>query len=1021
MDNKELKINTNKLIMKQKIMKNSFLTIFLILGGFLFAQKSVSGTVTDDEGVPLPGATVLVVETNSGVSTDFDGNYSISVEEGQTLSISFVGYASQETKVGASSSYDFILQSSNALDEVVVTSLGISRQKRELTYAAQNVDSEGIDESRANGNLVNSLQGKVAGISITTTSQGVNSQSRVLLRGNRSISGSSQPLYIVDGVPLGGDIQDFSPDDIASISVLKGANAAALYGARANNGAIIITTKSGKKDTFSVNINSNLTYDTADIMLEFQNEYGQGNGGVYSGFTTDSWGPRMGGTVAHWSPNPELSGTSIPYEAQPDNVKDFFNTGVSIANNISLVSGGENMRTFFSYTNDLRTGIVPNNELERHSINLKIDNDMLDGKLRVSSRINYIKSVTNNVLPGWESYDNPLRGVYRIPRSVRTQDAANFEFTDSAGNNKQNYWKPLDNGNGNPYWVVNRNNNELVGDRIVGFASATYDFTDEISLLVRSAIDNTSSNRESRWWNDSYIIAQNGNYRINNGTGLEWNNDFLLSYDTSFGDLNLKASVGGNNRVVKFESSSINTGGLNAPNIFSIANAQQLSASQSLSEKEVNSLYAFANLGFKNYAFLDLTYRTDVSSTLPVENNQYDYISAGLSAILSDMIDLPSAFDYFKIRASYAEVGNDTDPYQLSRAANLQTGGFIQLDTSAPASDLRPEKTTSLEFGFDTTLFNRINLDFTYYKSNSVDQLFRQNVPQGSGIATKFINGADIENSGIEAAINVGIFTKGDFQWDVNFNYAANRSMVLRLAEGLDQLNYGGSFMRQFKLDVGEPFGSMYSRGFERDAQGRVLMNDNGTPQVTPGQTVNVGNFNPDWLGGLTNNFTYKNLNLRLQIDIRQGGEVISFTRSIASSDGVLDITGLGREGGIRFGTDVYENEIPATTANSVDPETFWTSIGGRNAPVGEAFTYDASNIRIRELTLGYSFDQNMLASSPFKTVKLSLVGRNLGFLVNESGVDPEAIFGVGAQNDGYEAFSLPNTRSVGLNLKLGF
>ncbi|MDC3329768.1 SusC/RagA family TonB-linked outer membrane protein [Flavobacteriaceae bacterium] len=1007
--------------MKQKIIKNAFLTIFLILGGFLFAQKSVSGTVTDDEGVPLPGATVLVVETNSGVSTDFDGNYSISVEEGQTLSISFVGYASQETKVGASSSYDFILQSSNALDEVVVTSLGISRQKRELTYAAQNVDSEGIDESRANGNLVNSLQGKVAGISITTTSQGVNSQSRVLLRGNRSISGSSQPLYIVDGVPLGGDIQDFSPDDIASISVLKGANAAALYGARANNGAIIITTKSGKKDTFSVNINSNLTYDTADIMLEFQNEYGQGNGGVYSGFTTDSWGPRMGGTVAHWSPNPELSGTSIPYEAQPDNVKDFFNTGVSIANNISLVSGGENMRTFFSYTNDLRTGIVPNNELERHSINLKIDNDMLDGKLRVSSRINYIKSVTNNVLPGWESYDNPLRGVYRIPRSVRTQDAANFEFTDSAGNNKQNYWKPLDNGNGNPYWVVNRNNNELVGDRIVGFASATYDFTDEISLLVRSAIDNTSSNRESRWWNDSYIIAQNGNYRINNGTGLEWNNDFLLSYDTSFGDLNLKASVGGNNRVVKFESSSINTGGLNAPNIFSIANAQQLSASQSLSEKEVNSLYAFANLGFKNYAFLDLTYRTDVSSTLPVENNQYDYISAGLSAILSDMIDLPSAFDYFKIRASYAEVGNDTDPYQLSRAANLQTGGFIQLDTSAPASDLRPEKTTSLEFGFDTTLFNRINLDFTYYKSNSVDQLFRQNVPQGSGIATKFINGADIENSGIEAAINVGIFTKGDFQWDVNFNYAANRSMVLRLAEGLDQLNYGGSFMRQFKLDVGEPFGSMYSRGFERDAQGRVLMNDNGTPQVTPGQTVNVGNFNPDWLGGLTNNFTYKNLNLRLQIDIRQGGEVISFTRSIASSDGVLDITGLGREGGIRFGTDVYENEIPATTANSVDPETFWTSIGGRNAPVGEAFTYDASNIRIRELTLGYSFDQNMLASSPFKTVKLSLVGRNLGFLVNESGVDPEAIFGVGAQNDGYEAFSLPNTRSVGLNLKLGF
>ena len=1007
--------------MKNKLVKNIFLSISLLAGGLLFAQKTVSGNVTDDEGVPLPGATVIVIETNSGTTTDFDGNFTISAEEGQTLAFSFVGYTTQEIQVGNSSTYNITLDSNNALDEVVVTSLGIARQKRELSYSTQNVETEGIDESRANGNLVNSLQGKVAGISITTTSQGVNSQSRVVLRGNRSISGSSQPLYVVDGVPLGGDIQDFSPDDIASISVLKGANAAALYGARANNGAIIITTKSGKKDTFDVNINSTLTYDTADIMLEFQNEYGQGNGGVYSGFTTDSWGPRLGGSVAHWSPNPELAGTNIPYEAQPDNVKDFFDTGVSISNNISLVSGGEKMRTFFSYTNDLRTGIVPNNELERHSINLKLDNDMLDGKLRVSSRINYIKSVTNNVLPGWESYDNPLRGVYRIPRSVRTQDAADFEYTDAAGNNKQNYWKPLDNGNGNPYWVVNRNNNELVGDRIVGYASATYDFSDEFSLLVRSAVDNSTSNRESRWWNDSYIIAQNGNYRINNGTNLEWNNDFLFTYDTSFGDIDLKASVGGNNRVVKAESSSINTGGLNAPNIFALSNAQQLTAGQSIYEKEVNSLYAFANVGLKNYAFLDVTYRADVSSTLPVENNQYDYISAGLSAIISDMVDLPSAFNFFKLRASYAEVGNDTDPYQLSRAAQLQNGGFIQLSTSAPASNLRPEKTTSLEFGFDTTLFNRVNVDFTYYKSNSIDQLFRQNVPQGSGIATKFINGADIQNSGIEAAINVGILTKGDFLWDVNFNYAANRSEVLKLAEGLDQLNYGGSFMRQFKLDVGEPFGSMYSRGFERDAQGRVLMNDNGTPVVTPGQTVNVGNFNPDWIGGLTNSFSYKNINLRLQIDIRQGGDVISFTRSVASSDGVLDITGIGREGGIRFGTDVYPDETPASTANSVDPETFWTSIGGRNAPVGEAFTYDASNIRIRELTLGYNFSESALASSPFKSAKLSLVGRNLGFLVNEAGVDPEAIFGVGATNDGYEAFSLPNTRSVGLNLKLGF
>ena len=1008
--------------MKKNQFKNALLGFCILFTGILFAQKNVTGTVTDEDGVPLPGATIVVLETNEGVSTDFDGNYSISAEEGQTLQFSFVGYQSMDQQVGESSIVNISMSAGNALDEVVVTSLGISRQKRSLSYAAQNVEAEGIDESRANGNLVNSLQGKVAGISITTTSQGVNSQSRVILRGNRSIAGSSQPLYIVDGVPLGGDIQDFSPDDIASISVLKGGNAAALYGARAQNGAIIITTKSGKKDTFDVNVNSTVTFDTADILLEFQNEYGSGNSGTFTSFTTDSWGAKLGGSQPHWSNNPDLSGTSIPYVAQPDNVQDFFETGVNISNNISLVAGGDNIRTFFSYTNDVRRGIVPNNELERHSINLKIDNEMLDGKLRVSSRINYIKSVTDNALPGWESYDNPLRGAYRIPRNVRTADAANFEFTDAAGNNKQNYWKPLDNGNGNPYWVINRNNNERVDDRVVGFASVEYDIIDDLTLLVRSAIDSRASNNERRYWNDSYIIAQNGNYQVRNNTALEWNNDFLLTYKRDLtDDISLSASLGGNNRVVKSEGSNISTGGLNAPNVFAISNAQQLSASQSIGEKEVNSLYAFANLGYKDYAFLDVTYRQDTSSTLPIDANQYDYYSAGLSLVLSDVVDLPSAVDFMKLRASYAEVGNDTDPYKLSRLANLQNGGFIALDGSVPNSTLKPEMTQTFEVGLDATLFNRVNLDLTYYKSNSLDQLFAQNVPTGSGASSRFVNGADIENSGIEAFINVGILTKGDFLWDVSFNYAANDSKVLKLAEGLDQLNYGNDFMRSFRLDVGMPWGSMYSRGFERDAQGRVLMNANGTPTVTPGQTVNVGNFNPDWIGGLTNTFSYKNFDLRVQIDMRQGGDVISFTRSILSSDGVLAVTGVGRQGGVVFGKDVYAHETPASSATAVDPETFWTSIGGRNSPVGEAFTYDASNIRLRELTLGYTLDSSTLSTTPFKSAKISLVGRNLAFLKNDSDIDPEAIHGVGATNDGYEAFSLPNTRSIGLNLKLGF
>lgn len=1002
---------------------NTFLCLFLLSASFVFSQqRNVSGSVTDDQGVPLPGATVIVQETNSGTTTDFDGNYTISAEDGQTLIISYVGYTSQQITVSNSSSYDVALQLGNALDEVVVTSLGIKRQKRELTYATQNVDSEGIDESRPNGNLVNSLQGKVAGISIQTTSQGVSSASKVVLRGNRSIAGSSQPLYIVDGVPLGGDITDLSPDDIASISVLRGSNAAAIYGARANNGAIIITTKSGEAGAFSVNVNSTLTMETANILFDYQNEYGQGSGGVFSSFSTDSWGPKLGGAQEHWSFSPNIAG-AIPYAANPDNVMDFFNSGMSLANNISVTSGSEKMSTYFGYTNDIRTGIVPGNELERHNINLKIDNNMLDGKLKLSSRVNYIKSTIDNQLAQWESFDNPLRHAYRLPRNIRTQDAEVFEFVDSSGNVKQNYWKPNDNGGANPYWTINRNLNEVLTDRVLGYTSLTYQFNDDLSLLVRSSIDNTNFTRESKFYNDSYIIADNGNYQTSNTRSLEWNNDFLLTYDKDLSDdLSLNLNIGGNNRVNKSTGVNTNNGGLNAPNIFALSNAQNLTASQFISEREVNSLYGFGNLGFKNALFVDLTYRSDWSSTLPVENNRYDYYSAGLSAVISDFITMPSFIDFLKLRGSLAEVGNDTNPYSLERLANLESGGFISLQTTAPASDLRPEKTTSFELGFDTTFFNqRVNLDFTYYKSNSIDQLFRQDVPQASGVTSKFINGGDIQNEGIEAVLSMGLLTNTDFKWDVTFNYATNRSEVIRLAEGLDALSYGGDFMRRYQLDVGMPWGSIYSRGFERDAQGRVLMNANGTPVITSGQSVNIGNFNPDWLGGILNSFSYKNFNFRFLIDIRQGGEVVSFTKTLLASDGLLAETAIGRQGGIRFGTDVYTNETPASSPTAVDPETFWTSIGGRNSPAGEAFVEDASNIRLREMSLSYGFGQSSLQNTPFENIKLSLVGRNLFFLSNNASIDPEAIHGTATANDGYEAFSLPTTRSIGLNLKLGF
>ena len=997
-------------------------TCFL-LSGVIFAQvKTVKGTVTDSDGVPLPGASIVLIETNEGATTDFDGNYSISAQEGATVEFSYVGYENQQVVIGEGSTINVTLVQGNALSEVVVTSLGIVREKRELTYATQTVDSKGIDESRASGSLVNSLQGKVAGISITTQGSGVDGASKVILRGNRSIAGSSQPLYVVDGVPLGGDISDLSPDDIESISVLRGSNASALYGARASNGAIIITTKVGEKDSFTVNVNSTITFESPNIQFDYQNEYGQGSGGIYNSFSTDSWGPKLGGSQPHWSIDPAISG-NIPFVNNPDNISDFFNTGISFANNVSISAGGENTRTFFGYTNDSRKGIIAGNELNRHNINLKIDNDMLDGKLKLSAKLNFIKSITDNRVSTGESYDNPLRHLYRMPRNIRTQDASNFEFVDASGNIKQNYWKPNDNGGANPYWTINRNNSTLVSDRVVAYTSLTYEIMDNLNLMVRSSLDNNSTSREAMQNNDTYIIADNGAYYTSNASSLEFNNDFLLSYDKDLNqDLSIGISVGGNTRMNRSRGVNTNNGGLNAPNIFALSNAQNLTASQFISEKDVNSLYAFSNIGYKNALFLDLTYRKDWSSTLPADNNNYDFISAGLSSVISDFVDLPELFDFFKVRGSFAQTGNDTAPYSLERLAQLQAGGFISLQTTAPASNLKPEKTSSMEVGFETTLLNqRLSLDFTYYKSNTMDQLFRQSVPQASGVTTKFVNGADVQNSGIEAVVNIGIIKSQDLSWDLTLNYAANKSEILDISDSQDELTYGGGFYYDFKLEKGQPFGSLYSRGFVRNAQGQVLMNANGTPQITPGKTVNIGNYNPDWLGGIMNTITYKNFNLRFLIDIRQGGVVGSFTKTILASDGLLAETAIGRTGGVVFGTDVYAHETPAGAAASVDPETFWTSIGGRNAPVGEAFIEDASNIRLRELSLGYDFTDDMLAGLPFKNAKLSVVGRNLFFLSNSATIDPEVTRGSGLQDTGFESFSSPTTRSLGLNLKLGF
>ena len=1034
--------------------RNILSILFLILFSYpLIAQdKMITGTVTTENQEPLPGVNVLLQGTTNGTQTDFDGNFSIEASQGDVLSFSYIGIKSQNITVGVSNTIIVtMVEDASQLEEVVVTALGVKRQKKSLTYATQQVDTDGIDEARPQQNLVNSLSGKVAGISITRSGNGVSGASKVLLRGNRSISGSSQPLYVVDGVPLGGDISDLSPDDIASMNVLKGANAAALYGARANNGAIIITTKSGTGERVSVDLSTTVTTESANILFDYQNRYGQGSGGVYNPASTGSWGPLFDGSaVPNWSPNPDITG-SLPYEAQRNNINDFFQTGFSLANNLSIRSGSKRNQTFFSYTNEQRSGIVPNNELTRHNISLKLDNKLFSDKLAFSGRLNYIRTDINNELYTGENFANPLRHAYRLPRNIRTQDISVFEYIDEAGAVRQNYFDPGNNGGANPYWTINKNNNEIANNRIIGYASLTYTIAENLNLMVRSAVDQSTLERADRYANDSYIFAQNGNYITRNDFNLEWNSDFLLSYGKDINDdFAFDLNFGGNNRKEEFKFVATENRGLNAPNIFTINNSRQLRADEDFFEKTVNSLYGFGQLSAKDAIFLDLTYRSDWSSTLPIDNNRFDYYSAGVSAVITDLVKFPDVISYLKLRGSYAEVGNDTAPYQTIRSGLIIPGGRIRINRTAPNQNLRPERTKSLEFGADARFFDdRFGIDFTYYKSNSINQLFQQTVEIASGDTNRFLNGADIQNKGIEVILTGNPVRTPNFNWNVTVNFTRNESEVLRLAEGLESLRLGGDgFFNSFLLEVGEPWGNLFSRGFERNLNGQVVVGDNGLPIITPGQTVAVGNFNPDWLGGISNTFSYKNLSLGFLIDIRQGGVVGSFTNAILASDGALTSTLQGRDGGLVFGNNVFSefdavvqddtpddasDDVVNTTA--VDAQQLWGGLGDRNAPVGEAFIQDASNIRLRELTLGYSLPNALLDRTPLRTIKISLVGRNLLFFSNKASIDPEIITGATntpaafsgnsdnteAASDGFESFAPPSTRSLGLNVKIGF
>ena len=987
-------------------------------------ERTITGTVNSSSNTPLAGVTVSQKGTRSATVTSESGNFTLKVSGGNvTLVVSSVGFTTREVSVptGSSSVAVSLTDDSKQLGEVVVTALGVTKSKRNLNYSTQTVDTKDLTKARET-NVANSLSGKVAGLDVIRSSQGVGSNVRIVLRGDRSFTNSSDALIIIDGVP--GDIGTLNPDDIASMNVLKGSSASALYGSDAANGAIIIATKKGTAGkTISIGVNSSFQADKAVNLRDFQNEYAQGSDGVYLSNAEVTWGAKMTGqTVKNWSIDPADDTTTV-LKGHPDNYKKFYSLGTTFTNGVSVSGGGDKIQAYFSYNNIYGKGIVDNNKFLRHNFNFRVSGNIFD-KLSFDTKITYFDQNADNYIKSGEDFSNVNRQILRLPTNIDIDYIKDhYQFYNDDRELKQNYWRPGSNGGENPYWVKYNCTNFFKASNVKGMGSLTYRFMPNLSLMLRSGLNRYTNNSQERRYANTYVIAEDGYFNVNTNTYTETNNDFLLSYNTNIGDFSINANAGAN--MKSWETTSLNStaSALVNENVFTLNNAQpgKLSSTEGYSKYKKNSVYASTDTGFRKFLKVSLTGRNDWSSALPKSNQSYFFGSAGLTAIVSDMVHLPDVFSLVKIRGSIAQTGIDAGPYQTKEYYSISPGGGIAKSQTNPVDTLKPEITTSQEYGLDLGLLNnRIGVEFTYYKTNSKNQLVNVRTPPASGYSSKFINAGNVQNTGIEITLNVTPIKTTYFTWSFYVNYAKNKNKVISIAPGSPELPLGtDGFMNQTKIIEGKPFGEMYSRGFVRDsASGKIMVRDDGVPMITGAQSVYIGNSRPDWIGGFGNRFVYKDFSLSFLISARMGGKISSFTDANIDGDGMSARTLAGRDG---FVVDGVKADGSKNTT-SITAEKYWSAVGGRNTPAGEAFTYDASNIRLRELVLSYTIPQGTLSKTPIKGATISFTGRNLFFLKNSAkGFDPELVVSTESGLIGTESFCLPFTRSFGLNLNLNF
>lgn len=988
------------------------------------AAIDIQGKVTDSKGLPLVGASVQVKGTTKGTITNVQGTFTLAANPGDVLIISIIGYESKQVTVGNDPNIQVTLDIQDSqLGAVVVTALGIKRSEKSITYSTQQLD--GLELTKAKDpNLVNTLNGKVAGLTISSSASGVGGSAKVILRGSKSGLGSNQALYVIDGVPMnntittqptgifggstsydGGDpISNLNPEDIESISVLKGASAAALYGSQGANGVIIVTTKSGKAGRTVINVSSGFTMSQAAYKPKFQNNYGQDPNN-----TTKSWGSKINGAA--------------------DNVSDFFQNGNNFTNAISLAGGSDKAQTYFSYANTSARGLEAGNKLGRHNLSFKETGHFLNDKLTASADVNYMtQKIDNTPLSGF--YFNPLTGLYLFPRGVDIGPYRdNYEVPDPARNNLmvQN-WPFSEDVQQNPWWILNRNTNTLNRNRILANASLKYDINSWLNVQGRGSIDRISDVYEQKIYagTQATLASANGGYNYNNNTTTQQYGDLIANFNIPANDFHFTGLVGGSIRDVKTQGDYLVAGqeGLWLPNIFTIQNMKTLNARNSgtLQEKhsQWQSVFGSVNISYKDWAYLDLTARNDWASNLAFTNQlSYFYPSAGLNVILSQLLKMPKAITYGKIRGSYAIVGNSPLAYQSNTPENtLITGGNFSVRTQVPFTNLKPEKTKSLELGTEWRFFDsRLSVDLTYYKTNTTNQTMEIAAPNATLANTYFINAGDIQNQGVEAMIRYDVLRDTKLKWNTAINYAVNDNRIVALSPYVDRFSLtgegsGANYASQFK--VGGSFGDIYGTVLQRDEQGRVIINKDGAPSLAGGQMQYLGNANTKWQLGWNNSFIYNNFTLSFLIDGKFGGQVMSVTQSMMDGYGVSAVSGAARDaGGVKV-NGVDENGQPVTT---VDAQKWYNVVGGRTGASSE-YMYSATTVRLREASLGYTIP---LKGNAVKALKVSANGRNLFYFSKKAPFDPEQAMSTSNGLGGVDVFMLPASRSYGVTLNATF